>query len=77
MSHCMVVGAEVVLSGRGQWMVSEGTQTEECTSQVQITVPLQQVSHDSAAIAVWYNVARTVPDPNSLSSPHAHKESLG
>ncbi|CAI8011903.1 MAP3K12-binding inhibitory protein 1 [Geodia barretti] len=36
------VGAEVVLGGCGQWMVSTGTQTGEETSQVQISVPLQQ-----------------------------------
>ena len=37
------VGAELVLGGAGQWMVSTGTQTGERESQVQITVPLQQV----------------------------------
>ena len=38
-----VQGAEVVLSGEGKWVVSEGTQTGEETDLVQITVPLQQV----------------------------------
>lgn len=37
------VGAEVVLGGVGQWMVSEGTQTGEDGGLVQINVPLQQV----------------------------------
>ena len=37
------VGAEVVLGGAGHWMVSTATQTGEQGSEVQITVPLQQV----------------------------------
>ena len=41
---CHAVGAEVVLGGAGQWVVSEGTQTGEDTGLVQITVPLKQVT---------------------------------
>ena len=41
---CHAVGAEVVLGGAGHWVVSTGTQTGEQTSNVQITVPLQQVA---------------------------------
>ena len=44
---CVVytVGAEVVLGGVGQWMVSTGTQTREDGDHVQINVPLQQVNY--------------------------------
>ena len=48
-----VVGAEVVLGGCGQWMVSTGTQTGEETSQVQISVPLQQVLHTFLSLCVY------------------------
>lgn len=41
--YFLAVGAEVVLGGAGQWMVSEGTQTGEDSGLVQINVPLQQV----------------------------------
>lgn len=40
----IIVGAEVVLGGSGEWTVSTGTQTGQHENEVQITVPLQQVN---------------------------------
>ena len=49
---CLAVGAEVVLGGAGQWMVSEGTQTGDDSGLVQITVPLQQVITPPVCVGV-------------------------
>lgn len=50
------VGAEVVLGGAGQWMVSEGTQTGEDSGLVQINVPLQQVCPLVSFACIYSNI---------------------
>lgn len=50
------MGAEVVLGGGGQWMVSEGTQTGEDSGLVQINVPLQQVCSLACHLQVYSNI---------------------